>query len=79
MAISTWYSEIHPLFQLEDRVLLTIYLMLASYTMWASVMFHLHQCVSEKAEIFFGCLDYSGISASIAGGSISLIYLILHW
>jgi predicted membrane channel-forming protein YqfA (hemolysin III family) len=28
---------------------------------------------------FWACLDYSGISASIAGGSISVIYLLLHW
>ena len=79
LIFTTWYTEIHPLLQSEDRILVTIYLLLACYTMWASVMFHLHQCVSEKAESFFGCLDYSGISASIAGGSISLVYLILHW
>ena len=62
----------------EDNILLTIFLCCSTYTLFFSSLFHLHLCVSLEVERFWGCLDHSGISASIAGGSIAIMYLLLH-
>jgi adiponectin receptor len=74
-----WNDPVHPSMNLEDKVIQTIFLALACYTFVFSSMFHLHQCVSHSAETFWACLDFSGISASIAGGSVAVMYLLLHW
>ncbi|KAJ3303296.1 hypothetical protein HDV03_004034 [Kappamyces sp. JEL0829] len=74
----TWTAaEMAPL-HIEDKLVLTIFLGLAIYTVLFSTLLHLHLCVSEGAQQFWSCLDHSGISASIAGGSIAIIYLLLH-
>jgi adiponectin receptor len=62
----------------EDKIVITIALSLSCYTMLSSSLLHLHCCVSEDAQMFWNCLDHSGISASIAGGSIAVVYLMLH-
>jgi adiponectin receptor len=62
----------------EDQILLTVFLCCSTYTLFFSSIFHLHICVSLEVERFWGCLDHSGISASIAGGSIAVMYLLLH-
>ena len=46
--------------------------------MLVSSLLHLHICVSSEAHRFWSCLDHSGISASIGGGSIALMYILLH-
>jgi adiponectin receptor len=78
MSFQVWMHPVHPSMETEDKLVLTIFLALACYTMFFSSMFHLHMCVSKHAMKFWACLDYSGISASIAGGSIAVMYLLLH-
>jgi adiponectin receptor len=72
----TWQAMGHM--HIEDKILVTVFLGLACYTMLFSSLFHLNLCVSAEAEQFWGCLDHSGISASIAGGSIAVMYILLH-
>jgi hypothetical protein len=79
MLCQVWMHPVHPSMETEDKLVLSIFLALACYTLFFSSMFHLHSCVSHEAMKFWGCLDYSGISASIAGGSIAVMYLLLHW
>ncbi|KAJ3261799.1 Adiponectin receptor protein 1 [Boothiomyces macroporosus] len=74
----TWWAEIHPLIEFEERFILTILQCCASYTMLFSSLFHLHTCISKETSHWYGCLDYSGISATIAGGTISAMYFLLH-
>ncbi|KAI8898681.1 hemolysin-III related-domain-containing protein [Globomyces pollinis-pini] len=78
LIIYTWFAPIHELATMEERLVLTIFLVLHCYTLLCSSMFHLHLCVSEEAFKFWGCLDFSGISASIGGGAISIMYFLLH-
>lgn len=75
--IYTWTGQAN-LEAVGDKILLTVYICMGIYTLFFSSMFHLHICVSKKAYEFWGCLDFSGISASLAAGSISLTYLLFH-
>jgi adiponectin receptor len=74
----TWNAPEMENMQVEDKVVVTVFLFLAIYTVLFSSLLHLNVCVSHSAQKFWSCLDHSGISASIAAGSISLMYLLLH-
>ncbi|KAJ3326002.1 WD repeat-containing protein 34 [Boothiomyces sp. JEL0866] len=72
------YADIHPLIGIEERLVLVVFLVCTIFTMLFSSLFHLHCCVSERANYIWGCLDYAGISASIAGGTVAIMYFLLH-
>ena len=78
LIVYTWNAAELASLTLEDRFVLTMFLGLHCYTLIFSSLLHLHICVSKDAQTFWSCLDHSGISASIGGGSIALMYLLLH-
>jgi adiponectin receptor len=60
----------------QDIILLSLFLILGSYTLLSSSLFHMHICIDARAYHIFGCLDFSGISASLAASSIALTYIL---
>ena len=78
LIVYTWTSPEFSHLTIEDKFILCMFLGLHCYTLIFSSLLHLHICVSEDAQHFWSCLDHSGISASIGGGSIALMYLLLH-
>ncbi|KAI8914224.1 hemolysin-III related-domain-containing protein [Gorgonomyces haynaldii] len=68
----------HENAKLSDVIVLCGMLLSACYTFICSALFHLHICVSKEASQFYGCLDYSGISALICGGCCAWIYYLLY-
>ncbi|KAI8895796.1 hemolysin-III related-domain-containing protein [Globomyces pollinis-pini] len=74
----SWFAPIHPAIEFADRIVLILFLSCVSYTLLMSAMYHLHCCVSKEDCVFWGCLDFSGISASIAGSSFSIMYFLIH-
>ena len=58
-----------------DKLVLCVFALSACATFLFSSLFHLHICHSREMFIVFGCLDYTGISALIAGSSISITYI----
>ncbi|KAI8898680.1 hemolysin-III related-domain-containing protein [Globomyces pollinis-pini] len=78
LIIYSWVAPIHPLITTEERLILTAFLLLQMYTMATSSLYHLHLCVDEKAFRFWGCMDFSGISASIGSCSLTVSYFLLH-
>ncbi|KAI8927277.1 hemolysin-III related-domain-containing protein [Entophlyctis helioformis] len=69
---------LHPNASVADYAVVAVYLGCAAYTLITSSLFHLHLGVSREAFVLFGCLDYSGISASICGGACSISYYVLY-
>jgi adiponectin receptor len=78
LSIFTGTIEWHPAESAIDKAVMTIFTLSASYTFLSSSLFHLHICHSQKLYSIFVCLDYTGISALIAGSSIALIYLLFY-
>lgn len=60
----------------QDTILLSLFLILGSYTLLSSSLFHMHICIDARAYHIFGCLDFSGISASLAASSLALTYIL---
>ncbi|KAJ3316279.1 hypothetical protein HDU76_001921 [Blyttiomyces sp. JEL0837] len=61
-----------------ERSVLVAFLLMSTYTFWSSALFHLHTSHSRSAYVFFGCLDYSGISAGVCGTAISMLYYLFY-
>ncbi|KAJ3220175.1 ADP-ribosylation factor GTPase activating protein, ER-Golgi transport [Dinochytrium kinnereticum] len=59
---------------MADRAILCVFLVVSAFTFAASSQFHLHLSHSCEAYLKFGCLDYSGISASVCATSITILY-----
>lgn len=74
LCASSLISSIHPLESVYDKAMLALFTLSACSTFLCSSLFHLNACHSRDFFILFGCLDYAGISALIAGSSISLNY-----
>ncbi|KAJ3000885.1 Progestin and adipoQ receptor member 3 [Globomyces sp. JEL0801] len=74
----TWVVPLHPNAGINERIVLTLFVVFQFYTLFASTLFHTHICVSEEAFIFYRCLDFSGISASLGGGCLAITYSLLH-
>ncbi|KAL2919928.1 inc metabolism membrane protein [Polyrhizophydium stewartii] len=68
---------LHPNATTSDHAVVCIFLACSAYTFITSSLFHLHLCGSRAKFVFYGCLDYSGISASICGGSGSVAFYVL--
>eukprot|EP00842_Homolaphlyctis_polyrhiza_P002499 jgi/Hompol1/324/HPOL_001389-RA len=71
------FNDLHPNASAMDYLMMSIFLGCAAYTFITSTLFHMKMCVSRHAFKIFGCLDYSGISASICGGAVSIVYYLL--
>ncbi|XJO75433.1 hypothetical protein BDV3_006119 [Batrachochytrium dendrobatidis] len=78
MILHLIYYDLHPNATYADYIAISVYLGCAAYTFITSSLFHMHLGVSPTVFIFFGCLDYSGISASIFGGSATTAYYFLY-
>jgi adiponectin receptor len=78
LILYTFMTPIHANASIKDYLLLLWMLVSASYMFLCSTLFHLNICVSHEACRFFGCLDYSGISALILGGTAVSTYYILY-
>ncbi|KAJ3309058.1 hypothetical protein HDV04_000525 [Boothiomyces sp. JEL0838] len=72
------FADLHKDFGYQDRMVLVMFLLCTIFTMLCSSLFHLHLCVSERDFNFWGCFDYAGISISIAGATIAIMYFLLH-
>lgn len=78
LVYTSLHADIHSNARWEDRYMIVMVLACATYTLLCSSLFHLHICVNENAFRWFGCLDYSGISALIFGGSAVYAHFILY-
>ncbi|RKP01149.1 hypothetical protein CXG81DRAFT_2125, partial [Caulochytrium protostelioides] len=78
LALTLWLPSAYTYLQFADRLVLTGFLLCASMTFICSSLFHLHMCQSHNAHVFYGCLDFSGISALILGTSATISYFIFY-
>ncbi|KAJ3255363.1 Progestin and adipoQ receptor member 3 [Chytriomyces hyalinus] len=64
-------------FTSTDRYILAGHALASAFTFVTSGVFHMHLSHSFDAYVFYGCWDYSGISATVAGTGVSTsIYLL---
>ncbi|KAJ3243302.1 Progestin and adipoQ receptor member 3 [Chytriomyces hyalinus] len=64
-------------FTSTDRYILAGHAIASAFTFVTSGVFHMHLSHSFDAYVFYGCWDYSGISATVAGTGVSTsIYLL---
>lgn len=70
--------SIYPNASGSDIIVIVLFLASACYLFLASSLYHLHICVDHRSYEFFGCLDYTGISALICGGTGAITYYILY-
>ncbi|KAI9197057.1 hemolysin-III related-domain-containing protein [Polychytrium aggregatum] len=71
-------SQIHPAATVTDKIVIGLFLLCGSCTFLFSSLFHLHLCISESAYAFWGCLDYSGISALVCGTTATVAYYLFY-
>ncbi|KAJ3067089.1 hypothetical protein HDU98_009694 [Podochytrium sp. JEL0797] len=61
-----------------DKLMIALFGALATFTFWTSGLYHLHLSHSQESYILFGCWDYAGISATVAGSSITVLYYLWY-
>ncbi|KAI8617680.1 hemolysin-III related-domain-containing protein [Chytriomyces sp. MP71] len=64
-------------YTIADRNIIAGHLLASSFTFVTSGAFHMHLSHSFEAYTFYGCWDYSGISATVAGSGISTTLYLL--
>ncbi|KAJ3183147.1 Progestin and adipoQ receptor member 3 [Irineochytrium annulatum] len=73
-----WGHTDVPIAGWADRLVLVTFAASSVITFGASSLYHLHMSHSEEAYRVYGCWDYSGISASVFGNSLSLTYHLFY-
>ncbi|KAI8852292.1 hemolysin-III related-domain-containing protein [Chytridium lagenaria] len=63
---------------LADRAIVCFFFVVSAFTFWSSSLFHLHLSHSVEAYLKYGCLDYSGISASVCANGITILFYLFR-
>ncbi|KAJ3410677.1 Progestin and adipoQ receptor member 3 [Chytridiales sp. JEL 0842] len=75
---STFLSSHFLSYPLTDLLILGTFTLLAAYTFLTSALYHLHLSHSLEAYTFYGCLDYSGISATVGGTALTVLHFLFY-